>query len=388
MSRCQSVLIHASAPVEKMALVSETWSPLSEKRGIGGTEEAVINISRELQSGHPLDVTVVGPCASEAGYYDGVHWIDHADFDPKAVPSFDIAFFASHDAALDCAQRGLRAERIYLWLHANFPEDALQPYWQFYSKIMPLTPWSRAHYPNVADSKIFMTRNGVNLKDIDLSLGLPRQRHRLVYGSDYDRGLLVLLKHWSQVKQRFPTAELDVFYGWNVFDFKTERTTDPTERAQRLEAKAMTNRLFEQPGVHHHGRVSHQDVARLFCQADVWAYPCLFPESSCITAMKAQIAGAIPVVIPTGALKDTVMFGYKTALDGDNWGSLSEEVQTQCLQEWFACLFKAMGDESSNSEIRTAMQAQTRDYFSWKTIAAEWAQEILSTPQTPPMVIF
>ena len=389
MDNGKSMLIYASAPVEKTTFVPATWSPLAEKTGIPGTEEAVIHISRELDSSYPITITVVNLCGDEAGRYGGVQWIDARNFDPAQAPEFDVAFFLSHDAAIDCVRRGLKAERLYLWMENQPPEAEVLPYMgNVFHKIMPLTSWSRSCYPNIPDHQIFRTRNGVNLKDIDRYLDTPRQRHRLVYGSDYDRGLSILLKNWPHIKQQFPAAELDVFYGWNIFDSKTERVADPTQRAQRLEYKAMINQLFEQPGVHHHGRVSHQDVARLFCQADVWAYPCLFPESSCITAMKAQIAGAIPVVIPTGALKDTVIFGYKTTQDGDNWVTLSAQAKQQCMQEWFAYLFKAMADDASSAEMRTTMQAQTRDYFSWKTIAAEWAQEILSTQQTPSMVIF
>ncbi|MEM9770492.1 MAG: glycosyltransferase family 4 protein [Cyanobacteria bacterium P01_D01_bin.73] len=386
MSNRKSVLIHATTPISqlKQSVGEGRWSPASENRGIPGTEEAVINIARELAR-HPVDLTVVSPCGTEAGVYDGARWVDVEQFNPNT--SFDYAFFVHHDTALECAKTGLKAGFRYLWLHNNYPEDIILPYLDFYEKFMPLTAWSRRLFPRIPDEKIFLTRNGVNVAQTDAFSSLPRQRYRLVYGSDYDRGLTLLLSAWPQIKSRFPQAELDVFYGWNIFDSKTEKAQNPGEKQSRLDYRSQVNQLMEQPGVHHHGRVSHQEVARLFCQADIWAYPCTFPESSCITAMKAQITGAVPVVIPTGALKDTVMFGYKTATSTEQWTSVQE--QQACVQEWLSLLVKAMGDEQALADIRGRMQGHCREYFSWKGIAAEWAQEIMNgNAERSPMYIF
>ena len=106
--------------------------------------------------------------------------------------------------------------------------------------------------------------------------------------------------------------------------------------------------------------------------------------------MKAQIAGAVPVVIPTGALKDTVMFGHKTSLGMEQLSTVQQ--QQECLQEWFSLLIQAMRNSEETSAIRDQMQRETREYFSWKTIATEWAAEILQEATIPetssPMFIF
>ncbi len=80
--------------------------------------------------------------------------------------------------------------------------------------------------------------------------------------------------------------------------------------ADRL--KAVFEPLFTQPGVTHLGRIGHARVAAEYRAAGIWAYPCSFPETSCISAMKAQAAGAIPVVIPSGALRETIHIGFAT----------------------------------------------------------------------------
>lgn len=374
------VLIHAEGTCKDSFSgrnLSGFWSPASEAKGIPGTEEAVINISRELARNSEVEVTVVARCGDQSGVYDGVQWISLNDFVGLiGKEQFNHAFFLGHEAAVESVRLGFKADQTYLWLENNYPEPLILPFvGVVYDKIMPLTPWSRSLYPNVPESRIFLTRNGVHLAYTDAVSHLPRQAHRLAYGSDYDRGLVTLLLAWPEVKRHFPNAELDIFYGWEIFDKKMSLIVNPQERQQWLGFKEQTSRLMQQPGIHHHGRVGHQEVARFFAQADIWPYPCTFPESSCITAMKAQILGAIPVVIPTGALRDTVKFGYKTSKSSLDWHQLHDRDST--LQEWFHLLIHAMSNPPHTDDLRCSMKEQCRHYFSWKTIAAEWLDKIL-----------
>lgn len=55
--------------------------------------------------------------------------------------------------------------------------------------------------------------------------------------------------------------------------------------------------------------LSQEEVARAYMTSDLWLYPTQFPETSCISAMKAQAAGALPVVSQAGALTEIVKFG-------------------------------------------------------------------------------
>jgi glycosyltransferase involved in cell wall biosynthesis len=136
-----------------------------------------------------------------------------------------------------------------------------------------------------------------------------RNNKRVVYGSSYDRGLEHLLKMWPEIKAEVPEAELHIFYGWNLFDRAY------TDNPAMQEWKEKMNELMVQDGITHLGRISHEGVKKEFENAGVWAYPTHFGEISCITAMKAQAYGAIPVVINYAALVETVQHGVK--VDGD-----------------------------------------------------------------------
>ena len=50
---------------------------------------------------------------------------------------------------------------------------------------------------------------------------------------------------------------------------------------------------MKQPGVTFHGMVGHMALSEALASSGVLAYPTSFPEISCITAMKAQVALAL-----------------------------------------------------------------------------------------------
>lgn len=126
------------------------------------------------------------------------------------------------------------------------------------------------------------------------------------YYSSYDRGLECLLDMWPKIKERVPEATLDIYYGWNQFD--KFHAKDP----QKMKWKWQMIRKMNQDGVKEHGRVNHTDLAKAMKEIQVWAYPTEFTEIHCITALKAQEAGCIPVTTNVGALKETVLSGWKT----------------------------------------------------------------------------
>jgi 2-polyprenyl-3-methyl-5-hydroxy-6-metoxy-1,4-benzoquinol methylase len=192
-----------------------------------------------------------------------------------------------------------------------------------------------------------------------------RNTKRIVYGSSYDRGLEHLLKMWPDVKKEVPDAELHVFYGWNLYDVMAKGNP------QMQEWKEKMNKLMEQPGITHLGRISHEAVQKEFESAGIWAYPTHFGEISCITAMKAQAYGAIPVVINYAALQETVQFGWK--IDGDIY---DEEAQEEFKLHLIGTLKE--GDAPLQEKKRTEMTSWAREKFAWSNVAKQWHGEFKS----------
>lgn len=190
-----------------------------------------------------------------------------------------------------------------------------------------------------------------------------RNNKRLVYGSSYDRGLEHLLKMWPEIKAEVPEAELHVFYGWDLFD------KGYADNPAMQEWKEKINKLMEQDDITHLGRISHEGVRKEFESAGIWAYPTHFGEISCITAMKAQAFGAVPVVVSYAALAETVQHGIK--VDGDIY---DQETKDEFKRE----LVSLLKDETRQEQIRKPMMEWAQSKFKWENVAGQWSNEFKS----------
>ena len=186
-----------------------------------------------------------------------------------------------------------------------------------------------------------------------------RHKHWVIYTSSYDRGLEHLLKMWPDVKKAVPDAELHIFYGWDLFVRFYQN--NPASMAW----KNKIDKLMEQEGITHHGRVPQAEIRGWIEKCGVWAYPTHFGEISCLSAMKAQAFGAMPVVINYAALQTTVKWGIK--VEGDIY---DPEVQ----ENFKKALIDGLTSEQQD-EMRPAMMAWARNEFRWEKVAIQWANE-------------
>lgn len=128
----------------------------------------------------------------------------------------------------------------------------------------------------------------------------------MVWGSDPSRGLQYLLPWWGEIRRAVPDAELDIFYGWSPL-FLANMEHDASLR--RIHEVVEANK--DQPGIRWNGKVGQDVLAKAYADAGVWPYMTTFPEIHCITALKVQAHGVVPVTVDDFALSETVQFGEK-----------------------------------------------------------------------------
>ena len=119
-------------------------------------------------------------------------------------------------------------------------------------------------------------------------------------------------------------------------------------------------------------------MAEQYRRAGVWAYPCSWRETSCISAMKAQAGGAVPAVIPNGALRETVRFGFRTPYTYDDLapGTSGQEL----IAQWREGVVDLVRHPARQRRIRDEMMAVSRDAFAWERVASAWDREFASLP--------
>lgn len=336
------------------AVIGE-WGPWSLGEGVGGSEEAVIRLSKRLvEQGYQVEV-YANPGA-RAGVYDQVVYKNYWEIDLR--DEFDV-FIAWRSPWFFDAD--IKARKKYLWLHDVMePEEFTKERLDNLDKVIVLSQYHRSLFPDIPDDKIFLSANGIDADEFD-KFEEERDPHKIIYASSHVRGLAHLYEIWPEVKKEVPDARLDIFYGWGSYAAVNK---DNPERMEWMEM--MKSRAEELEGVVDHGKVSQERIVQETLRSGIWAYPCPFPEISCITAMKSQAGGAIPVSSNFAALAETVRFGTK--MDMPEWNDETKEKYKNELVSW-------LKNPKKQEKERKKMVPAAREAFSWANVSKQWIKE-------------
>ena len=123
---------------------------------VGGSEEAVINMSRELVK-LGWKVKVYADPGADEGTIDGVDYLPYYKF--NKLDNFNILVSWRQLGFFD---QPLSAKKKYLWLH-DIPNkmEYTPERWNGIDKIIVLSKWHRDQIDHVPDSKIMISTNGI-----------------------------------------------------------------------------------------------------------------------------------------------------------------------------------------------------------------------------------
>jgi glycosyltransferase involved in cell wall biosynthesis len=320
---------------------SEEWCPLSVHKGIGGSEEAVIQLAKELQL-LGKRVTVYCECGEFEGEYGGVVYKDTVRFNPKDFFNVLIAWRGNFFDTMP-----FNAKKKIVWLHDMPQADQYQKC--DFDYVVVLSEYHKSLLPKtVPEEKVFISTNGLVPKDFK-NLKVERKRGRVIYASSYDRGLEFLLQNWEKVKKEVPFAELHIYYGWNTYDKFMELGV------RDFKYKHYMTELMKQDGVFEHGRLGHKELLKEYCKAEVFAYPTDFDgEINCIALSKALACGCRCVTNDKSVLKER-----------------NPDVVCSNL-EFPDKLIETLKQENNN-----CLNLSYIDSISWESVARSWAKHIL-----------
>ncbi len=254
----------------------------------------------------------------------------------------------------------------YLWCHDDFdqkmveglrnPEIAL-PIYNRLNGLFFISTYQQIQWINNLNlimEKIIPTTNGIPLEKFQVNTASLRQRKLWAYyASTPFRGLNLLLQAWPDIRKAVPQAQLHLFTSMKIYN---------------VEDEDVYNKLYETarnlPGVNYRGAIGQAELRETAQKCRALAYPCIFPETSCIAAMEALAAGCAVVGSATGALMETAWHN-PLIIPGDNW-----------LPIWAKALIKVLTDDDEYE--RLALQnLSTARYYDWRLIAQQWSQRFL-----------
>lgn len=323
------------------------WADPSVLRGLGGSEEAVVYLSRALAK-MGYDVTVYCQCGRLEGTYNNVHYLNSYKFNPR--DKFNI-LFAWRANIFQLGE--ISAKRKYLWLH-DLPQASQFEKGKYpFDKVIVLSEYHKSLLPDhIPQDKIFVSTNGINLVDFDGTENIIRQPKRMIYASSYDRGLENILVNWPTIRKEVPDAELHIFYGWNTY----KELMLMTKSARSNEFVNKMENLMNQPGVFEHGRVGHKELLKEYARSSIFAYPCTFAgEINCIALTKAIASGCLAISNDFAVMKER---NPHISVPDD---------------EFVDRLIKAL---KNNEKSKTNIE-EYRQQNSWYTVAKSWERNLI-----------
>lgn len=342
------------------------WNPkLMKKEMVGGSEEAIIHISKELNK-LGWNVTVYANTGDHRDkMYGDVLWRPFWVWNYRDKQ--DVVILWRSPLACDYP---INCDKVYVDLHdvvkpAEFTSERMEKITGVFFK----TNYHRGLYDGwVSDEKSIVVPNG---QDFGLFReGIKKNQYLMVNTSSPDRCMSVLTKLFKRVKEQVPEARLKWAYGWGVFD--AVHMNDP----KMMNWKEKTIKEMEDAGIEILGKIPQHEAADLYQEANIYAYPTEFPEIDCISVKKAQAVGCLPVTTDYAALNERVQHGIKipTRKGKEEDSQYDFGVQNEQTQnEWVDVVVKLLKEPVGD---RIEMREWSKQ-FSWDKIAKHW-DKILS----------
>lgn len=340
----------------------ERWDPTSIKQtGIGGSETMLAVMATRLAAlGH--EVTVYAD-PQTPGLHEGATWKRWQEFQDVTC---DVLVVSRYCEFLE-SRCAARSRVSLLWCHDVFALGATQQRLALSDRLLALSSWHRGNLckvHNLHPEKVIVTRNGIDLKRFEQKV--ERNPYRIVNSSSPDRSWPVLLELFPRIRERVPQAELHLYYGFDNWKKAAASDRLQMELIARLEHQVRTI-----PGVHYHGRVGPDELAKEFLRSGVWGYPTWFSETSCISAAEAKTAGLRGVTSNLAALAETGS-GF-TLIDGE-W------TDAEYQAKFVAACVEAL--------TRADRPTYNADVFGLDPLAREWEAmlvELVEKKKTHPL---
>lgn len=352
------------------------------KRGLGGSESAVIRITKELAK-IGFDVTVFNDCTtddSNPGRYDGVNYCPVEE--AKLGAPFDVVIVSrSVRPYLENWKVCVTARHKVLWMHDTFCEGdneieslILQ---NRLDEIFTLSDWHTGYVTHAAHGRrrnydilknhIFMTRNGIGNMNPGWIDVREKDPNLFVFNSAYNKGMPQLVNDvWPLVKQSIPQAKLKVIGGYYKFSDKVDQQGQDWQKL-----------VAQNPHIDFTGIISQQEISDILRKASFMIYPAAFPETYGISVLEA-LAHNVPIITCRfGALEETAIdaASYKLPYPVEpNWALpwLDKPGQVVAFAE---TVVKAYHDKYLHQQKMYACN-QIKDICGWDTVALQWKQHL------------
>jgi UDP-glucose:(glucosyl)LPS alpha-1,2-glucosyltransferase len=183
------------------------------------------------------------------------------------------------------------------------------------------------------------------------------QKLKLIYTSTPWRGLSVLLGAMQLIKN--PLIELDVYSSTQIYGDAFKDKNDDMYKPLYDQAKKL-------PNVNYIGYASNEDIMKKMSEYHIFAYPNIWEETSCMSAIEALGSGLHGIVTNYGALFETC----------SEWPTYVQyDTNYRNLSKCFAYAIEGIADQLHTKGMQNLLDAQVSFYnkfYKWENRKHEW----------------
>lgn len=239
--------------------------------------------------------------------------------------------------------------------------------WRKFHKIVFVSNWQAQRVIerfNIPWSKTVVMTNAIEpLERIDSA---SNDKIEIVYHTTPHRGLNILLPVFDHLCKTYDNLHLNLFssfklYGWEDRDKEFETSFKFAD---------------EHPKITNWGTQPQEKLRNILSHCHIFAYPSIWPETSCLCLMEAMSAGLLCVHSNFGALPETAanwttMYGYHEDLNEH------AKIFYSILDQMIPILL------NENTQMRLKAQKTYVDaFYNWNVRARQWEALLRSILET------
>jgi UDP-glucose:(glucosyl)LPS alpha-1,2-glucosyltransferase len=196
------------------------------------------------------------------------------------------------------------AHQIPLPYIHNEPYWFMEKKWTSFDKVVFVSNWQKNFFKCYYDLDVNDDKNmDVIYNAIDINTFIENKKNeniiKLIYFSSPDRGLDILYDVFCQLCLKYDNIILD------VFSSTCYNKTSPLKENSEKEFLELYKKLKTHPKINYSERINRDELQKKLVNYDIFVYPSVWPETSCLCLIESMSAGLMCVHPNYGCLYET-----------------------------------------------------------------------------------
>lgn len=213
------------------------------------------------------------------------------------------------------------------------------------------------NYYQLEWSQCYVLPNAIEPIDgVTLPKPLDNGRLKLIYHTTPHRGLEILAHVFDEISKKYPIT-LDVFSSYGVYG----------QPQRDFAYSQLFDYLRQHPQIQFHGGQPNSIVRNALASSHIFAFPSIWPETSCISLMEAMSAGVIAVHPNLAAL-------FETAANNTVMYQMQDDPNdhVRVFQENIERVIRNLLDGGNLSDLSLEARDYANRHHNWGRVSNVW----------------